>query len=251
MPYTDSTNYYGSLCTEMYELLHAQPDEEELDLYLSYARPEMKILEPLCGSGRMLIPFLRRGYDITGMDLSAEMLDRLRQKAPEARAIQANLIGYRTDERYDYIFIPSGSIVLFTDLTLCREILTALRGMLREDGVLVFSVDTVASRSPDDAEYREDIRVQTPEGLTLTLRTKHRYDPDTQTQFSPEIYELFDGGRLLRQEEMDFQTHLYRPGEMEELLQAAGFTRVVCYASHRKEAFTGGCPEMLLYECRP
>lgn len=158
MPYTDSTNYYGSLCTEMYELLHGPA-----------GRGGAGPLSLLCPAGDEdpgaavrqrtdADPLSAPGIRYHGMDLSAEMLDRLRQKWPMgSRGDPGNLIGYRTDERYDYIFIPSGSIVLFTDLTLCREILTALRGMLREDGVLVFSVDTVASRSPDDAEYREDI----------------------------------------------------------------------------------------------
>ena len=31
-------NYYGSLCTEMYEILHRQAPKEELDFYVSYAK---------------------------------------------------------------------------------------------------------------------------------------------------------------------------------------------------------------------
>ena len=38
-------NYYGSLCTEMYEILHERAPQEELDFYLSYAEKGMKILE--------------------------------------------------------------------------------------------------------------------------------------------------------------------------------------------------------------
>ena len=78
-------NYYGSLCTEMYEILHEQAPQDELDFYLSYAEKGKKILEPLCGSGRFLIPFLERGFDIFGMDLSEEMLGKLKRKAPNAR----------------------------------------------------------------------------------------------------------------------------------------------------------------------
>lgn len=50
-------NYYGSLCTEMYEILHKEAPQEELEFYLSYAEKEMSILEPLCGSGRFLCRF--------------------------------------------------------------------------------------------------------------------------------------------------------------------------------------------------
>ena len=77
-------NYYSSLCTEMYEILHEQAQPDELNFYLSYAEKGKKILEPLCGSGRFLVPFLERGFDISGMDLSEEMLDKLRKKAPGA-----------------------------------------------------------------------------------------------------------------------------------------------------------------------
>lgn len=84
-------NYYGSLCTEMYEILHEKAPQEELDFYLSYATKEQKILEPLCGSGRFLVPFLKRGFDITGIDLSTEMLQKLKQKAPDAKIIQADI----------------------------------------------------------------------------------------------------------------------------------------------------------------
>ena len=102
-------NDYGSLCTQMYELLHPKADGQELDFYLSYAGQGQKILEPLCGSGRFLIPFLERGYDITGVDLSRPMLEKLKEKAPDAKAVQADLIQYAPEEQFDYIFIPAGS----------------------------------------------------------------------------------------------------------------------------------------------
>ena len=37
-------NYYGSLCTEMYEILHKEAPQDELAFYLSYAEKGMKIL---------------------------------------------------------------------------------------------------------------------------------------------------------------------------------------------------------------
>lgn len=38
-------NYYGSLCTEMYEILHKEAPQDELEFYLSYAKEGMRILE--------------------------------------------------------------------------------------------------------------------------------------------------------------------------------------------------------------
>ena len=78
-------NDYGKLCTMMYEQLHPTADPQELAFYLSYAKPGEQMLELLCGSGRFLIPFWKKGLSIDGVDLSAQMLEQLEQKLPEAK----------------------------------------------------------------------------------------------------------------------------------------------------------------------
>ncbi len=95
--------------------------QDELEFYLSYAEKGMSIFEPLCGSGRFLVPFLERGYDICGMDLSTEMLAKLKEKAPDARVVQGDVLEYEPEKKFDYIFISSGSVSLFTDMQLCRK----------------------------------------------------------------------------------------------------------------------------------
>ncbi len=185
-------NYYGSLCTEMYEILHRKAPQDELAFYLSYAASGMKILEPLCGSGRFLVPFLRSGFNIFGIDLSGEMLEKLREKAPNADVVQADICTYLTDERYDYIFVSSSSISLFTDLSVCKRILSTLKDLLSPHGKLVFSVDTLANRCPNDEEYKTSVCVKTAQGFDLVLKIQNRYDEKNQIQYSPSIYELYD-----------------------------------------------------------
>ena len=242
-------NYYGSLCTEMYEILHKEAPQDELDFYLSYAQEGLSILEPLCGSGRFLIPFWERGFDITGMDSSKEMLAKLRQKAPNAKAIQADIASYEPNEEFDYIFISSGSVSLFTDMSLCRKILRNMKSLLKKGGKFVFAVDTVANRCPDDVDYQSSISIKTKEGFDLILKSKNYFDEQSRTQFSPSIYELYDGTELIQSETMDFQTHLYELGEIEPYLRDIGFTKVVVYSSYKKVMADDNRAEMFLYEC--
>lgn len=245
----DMKNYYGSLCTEMYEILYKDAPEDELDFYLSYTRKDMSILEPLCGSGRFLVPFLERGYDIKGIDLSKEMLAKLKEKSPNAKVFQSDILEYDTVEKYDYIFISSGSVSLFTDMVLCRKILKKMKWLLKKGGKFVFAVDTVANRCPDDSDYRTAIAIKTKERYDLILKNKNYYDEKTHTQFSPGIYELYKGAELLQQEIMDFQTHLYELGELEQYLQDIGFTSVTVYSSYEKVIAKNNHTEMFLYEC--
>ena len=119
-------NYYGRLCTEMYEILHEKAPQDELDFYLSYARKGQRILEALCGSGRFFVPFLKRRFDIKGVDNSPEMLEKLKLKAPCADVRLADIERYHPDERFDYVFISSGSVSLFTDMRQCKQVLKTI-----------------------------------------------------------------------------------------------------------------------------
>lgn len=242
-------NYYGDLCTRMYELLHPEAPPEELEFYLSFARPGDNILEALCGSGRFLVPFLDRGFRVSGVDLSGDMLARLRQKAPDARVTQSDILTFAPEERFDYIFISSGSVSLFTDMELCRQVLRRLKDLLLPEGILVFAVDTIANRCPDGTDYQTTSSAKTEDGCDLVLKTKNRFDPATQTQFSPGIYQLYRDGRLLAREEMDFQTHLYRFGELEPYLKEIGFPQVRTYRSFSKELAGGDQCDMFLFAC--
>lgn len=242
-------NYYGSLCTEMYEILHEKAPEDELDFYLSYAKKDMKILEALCGSGRFLVPFMERGFDITGIDLSGEMLDKLKEKAPDAKVFQADIVEYSSKEKYDYIFISSSSVSLFTDMNLCRKTLKKIKEMLAPKGKFVFAVDTVANRCEDDEDYKISASVKTKEGFDLILKSKNYYDEKNQTQFLPGIYELYQETTLLKKETMDFQIHLYKFGEMEQALKELGFSDVKTYSSFTKDDAADDKCEIFLFEC--
>ena len=233
----------------MYEILHEKAPRDELNFYLSYAKKEDKILEALCGSGRFLIPFMEQGFDIFGIDLSVAMLNKLKQKAPNAKVFQADILEYSSKNRFDYIFISSGSVSLFTDINLCRKILGKIKEMLTPEGKFVFAVDTVADKCSDDNDYKISVTTKTKEGFDLILKNKNYYDEQSRTQFSPGIYELYNGTELLQSEYMDFQTHLYEFGEMERLLKEIGFTNVKTYSSFSKDVAVDDTCEMFLFEC--
>lgn len=63
-------------------------------LYQRYLgdRGHRRVLEPGCGSGRLVTPLSRRGYHVTGFDLSEPMLDFARRRLARSRgAVDAEL----------------------------------------------------------------------------------------------------------------------------------------------------------------
>ena len=166
-----------------------------------------------------------------------------------AKLVQADLETYRPQEKFDYIFVTSGSMSLFTDFSTCERALQQIRNLLAPGGKFVFSAETMAARCPDDEEETISAQVKTSKGFDLILKTKNAYDEKSGTQFSPGNYELYDKGRLIRREFMDFQTHLYRLGEMEQLLTRVGFQEIKVYSDFDKEIARDDQSEMFLYEC--
>src|SRR5882672_862713 len=104
-----------------------------LDFYLGLAQAAGgPVLDVACGTGRIMLPCLKAGMDVEGLDLFPGMLTRLREKASalgfDPRLHQANMAGFRLPRRYALIMIPFNAFVhnLTTDdqlatLETCRE----------------------------------------------------------------------------------------------------------------------------------
>jgi SAM-dependent methyltransferase len=92
MPATNKAEMYdtiGRYIAEIYDRTETQQDDVALIQSLIGDR-KVRILEPFCGHGRMLIPLAEAGYMIVGLDLSNELLHsldgRLRDLPAEVQA---------------------------------------------------------------------------------------------------------------------------------------------------------------------
>lgn len=65
--------------------------EKTLDQICSDLNKNAKILDLGCGTGYLFLRFLRRGFDVTGLDLSSEMIQVLRNSVSESEKERAHL----------------------------------------------------------------------------------------------------------------------------------------------------------------
>jgi SAM-dependent methyltransferase len=66
---------------EIYDRVEYGRDDVAFILRLAAGLGPLKVLEPFCGSGRVLLPLAEAGYRVTGLDSSRAMLARGREKA--------------------------------------------------------------------------------------------------------------------------------------------------------------------------
>ena len=81
--------YRSAELAAVYDAVYAYSHDIGFWLATASTSVDGPILELGCGTGRILLPLARAGYDITGIDLSVHMLDVCRAKAqaepPEVR----------------------------------------------------------------------------------------------------------------------------------------------------------------------
>jgi SAM-dependent methyltransferase len=141
-------NTYLSLCTEVYDLSKPNPPEDAYAFYRDYAmKASGSILEPMCGTGRFLLPLLEEGFNVHGFDASDHMLEALHTKAKvknlEATVWKGFVEDLKRPEKYNLIFIPSGSFCLIIDPASVISSLKTLYHHLRDDGILLFEGETL------------------------------------------------------------------------------------------------------------
>ncbi|MBC8064288.1 MAG: class I SAM-dependent methyltransferase [Chlorobia bacterium] len=243
---------YRSLCTEVYGIDKPTAPADALDFYLAYARESKgPILEPMCGSGRFLIPMLESGLEVDGIDASASMLDLCRQKCRD-RGLKSNLYeGFiqeiELDQKYGLAFIPSGSFTLITDANQARLSLQRLRDAMLPGAKLV--LEAGQNRGAESISWPWGGKWwDRPAGGKIVLSWMGHYDTTTGIAHSIHRYELVVDGQLVKTEFEDFDTRTYDRSEMIRMLEDVGFVNVrvlTAYANKEPDREV----EDVVYEC--
>jgi len=246
---------YLKLCTEFYDLdKRHSADSDEFLFYMDYAQQATgSILEPMCGTGRFLIPMLQEGLDIEGFDASPYMLQALRQKyagissypAPVWQQFVQNFTGKK---QYQLIFVPFGSWGLITDHADAQRGLENMYRYLAPGGTLLLEIETVASVPQPTGIWRYGAHDR-PDGSRVVVRALAHYDAATQIFNSLCRYESVVGGVVVEVQEEDFNQYLYRFDEMDELLHHVGFSHIKKYQDFTKTPATDTSAPLLIYEC--
>jgi SAM-dependent methyltransferase len=135
----------------------------ELELYRQHLRSP--VLDAGCGAGRLLAPLRDEGFDVDGCDASADMVERCRQRAPDATLWVAPLHELDPPRRYASI-VCSGVLGLGSTREQDVEGLRRLHDALRPGGTLVLDNEEKPFRwrvrdwsSPSDGEIALRSRV--------------------------------------------------------------------------------------------
>lgn len=248
-----SLDTYLNLCTQVYDLSKPIPSRNAYEFYRSYvAGTNGHILEPMCGTGRFLLPLVAEGFDVQGFDGSKYMLDALQMKA-KAKNLKVNVWQKLVEEleiqeKYSLIFIPSGSFDLITNFQAVKMALTKFYNLLMNNGVLVFEVETLSAVPTQfgvwrgSVYFREDGKFIIASFLDLAM---HENVVNTLCR-----YELVAGNAIIKTEVEMLQVRHYGPNDLVSMLTEIGFKTIKQLKAFDFEKQPDKNDEIIIYECR-
>ena len=187
---------------------------------------EGRVLELGCGTGRLTVPVARAGAQVVGIDRSAPMLARARQRLRRSRASALLLRGdirrlpFRTRAKFAMVMAPYGMLQSLTSERDLRATLAAVHGALRRGGL--FAIDLVPDL-PRWAEYDRRVSLAGRRGrghvrLTESVRQDRKKG---LTIFDQEYEERRGRERTVKRFSLTFRT--ISVPQMRRRLELAGF----------------------------
>lgn len=187
----------------------------------------LRVLELACGTGRVTLPLIRAGHQVTAVDISGPMLKTFAQKIESEglkveALVEADLSKYQPEGDFDAILIPYKALQHIHRLTDLQTTLATAKDHLRPGGRLfidVFNPDlNLLTRPADKLNYGFKYTAQT--GEVIQIFERNVYDSATQVN-AIEWNHVNSEGKTVFSSELKMR--MFFPQELRGLLHAAGF----------------------------
>jgi SAM-dependent methyltransferase len=205
------TTWHHGLVAEYWATVNL--DAPEVELYRPYL--SSPVLDAGCGAGRLLAPLLDIGFDVDGCDASADMIERCRDRTPDATLWVSRLHELDPPRQYNAIVV-CGAFGLGSTREQDHEALRRLRAALAAGGTLVLD--------NEESPFRWKVRDWSEPGegpIALSSRVD-AVDEDDRCVYMTIRAEIADG----RREEYPLSMRCWQREELLDALHAAGFADV-------------------------
>lgn len=203
-----------------------------------------RILELAVGTGRLALPLADLGHDVTGIDISDAMLERLQRADDRGRVttIEGDMVEDLPPGPFDLVFVAYNSLFMLTESDRQAACFAAVASVLTPGGAFV--VEAFIPDDPPRAGPAIEIRSMTADRVVLSLSIA---DPDTQ-RVSGQFVDLADGQPVrLRPWHLRYST----PHELDGFADQAGLHVTDRYADVRRAPLTDDSPTHVTVYRRP
>lgn len=231
MPYM-----YSDIEAQLYdEWFEHEPFEDQAFYQYFIEQKKGRVLEIGSGTGRLLLPYVRDGLEIEGLEPSPEMIDICLKKAQQlglAPVIhQQAMEDLSLDKKYMTIYIPFCSFQLVTDHERVQETLKKFYDHLEQDGQLLISLFIPADEPSQENVWRVRRTLQ-KDSEQIILSEANRNDRFEQLQIQRLKYEVFHDDQLTKTVLRTMSMRWYHTYEFLMMLRHAGFPTIETFGDY-------------------
>jgi SAM-dependent methyltransferase len=133
--------YEGSFVINDLIRIHHQDYRDDLDFWISRTNNQDPVLELGCGFGRVLLPLIRSGRQVVGVDLDIEYLKLLQSSSgiQDVFILQADMIQLPLNTAFGAIIVPCNTYSCLNRLDRMK-LLIEIKRILAENGSFIVSM---------------------------------------------------------------------------------------------------------------
>lgn len=223
---------YSGIAAETYDLWFGHEPFWDQDFFFNrISRNGGPALELACGTGRLLVPFLRDGLNVEGVDASPEMLAMCRRKAAAAgvtpilhRQFMQELAIPRV---FRTIYVPAQSFQIIADPAEAIQALVRSREHLVPGGELVVTLAQTWNEAAAAGEERMIRNTTRNDGSIARVYSSMRMILAERIQELRVRFEIVSNGIVTDSLTWPAaRLRWYEPAEFTSMLRTAGFTVV-------------------------
>ena len=250
----DYVSFYSD--AQRYDLvMGAYASADQLKFYSrQVARYGEPVLELACGSGRLTIPLAKEGANITGIDISEEMLHLAKQKASAAgvnvRYIQGDMRSFDLGEKFKFIFIPAQSLSHLHTRKEIEDCFSCVRQHLIDEGrflIEIFNSSVRMLARESGRRYTVGQYNDPKEDSQVFVTEEVHYDSALQVNH---IQWFFRNEGSNNEVTLSFEMRQFFPQEIDALLWYNDFLIEHKYGGYNEEEFSSDAGKQLII-CHP
>lgn len=239
-------HFYTKLAKYYDKIYHYVDYSEQADFFLKLINKfgnsrNKKILDLACGTGKHANLLHKKGFEITGVDISEEMVQEAKNAYPQIKFEEGDMKTWSGKDKFSTIIIFFNSILYSNTKAKFLKTLDNCYSQLEEKGLLIF--DTVdkaigINSKPSRINYSED-------GLSIRFSPQWVYKPKGK-YLDLEINFIINGKRI-------HDHHLMGTFALEDqkaLAEEAGFKVIILKRGFKEIKKVGGSDKKAIFVCQ-